>query len=321
MSSERVYPLDSAALDLFDLKGAQGWYPAGSANGVKVRRVMQIIRDFAKLPFNQLRIRDFACGEGVYAIEAALRGADVHALDARTERMDGGARLAKRLGLDNLRFEQIDIRNVTVRSHGSVDVILFLGILYHIDDCDVFSVLENIYKQCEQFVIIDTHIALRGEHQALHNGKSYEGVKVREHADGDPHEVRKGRLGASLDNPLSFWFTRESLCRALNDVGFSSICECHVPFEPTKPTNRITMIAAKGETVKLSSYPWVNDKTEQEIKTFLAKFDKSSSKIPCEIKAASAKQLAKSMINGALRPFGIEIRRIENPAASATSSR
>jgi hypothetical protein len=43
---------------------------------------MQLIRDFAKAPFNELRILDFACGEGVYAIEAALRCANVVAFDA-----------------------------------------------------------------------------------------------------------------------------------------------------------------------------------------------------------------------------------------------
>ena len=34
---------------------------------------MQLIRDVSQRPFEQLRILDFACGEGVYSIEAALR--------------------------------------------------------------------------------------------------------------------------------------------------------------------------------------------------------------------------------------------------------
>jgi hypothetical protein len=61
--------------------------------------VIQITSDFAKVPFNQLKIIDFRCDEGVYAIEAALRGAEVLALDARDERMKDGVRVSTRLGL------------------------------------------------------------------------------------------------------------------------------------------------------------------------------------------------------------------------------
>ena len=110
--SERVYDLDPETLALFRSKGTYGGcgtVQIGNANGVKVRRVMQITSDFARASFRQLRIIDFACGEGVYAIEAALRGAEVVALDARTERMKEGARAAERLGLAKLRFEQMDV--------------------------------------------------------------------------------------------------------------------------------------------------------------------------------------------------------------------
>ncbi len=163
MAEERVHRLGIDALDLFSAKGSQGWFPAGNVNGVKVRRVMQLIRDFTKTPLEQLRIFDFGCGEGVYALEAALRGADVVGFDGRTERMEAGSRLARQLGLTNLKFEKVDVRDITVGTHGSADVILFLGLLYHLDDRDIFPVLRNVYDMCKQLVIIDTHIALEVE--------------------------------------------------------------------------------------------------------------------------------------------------------------
>src|SRR4030042_3548360 len=119
MSSERIFPLDQDILELFALKGTKGGCGTpqiSNANGLKVRRVMQLIRDFSKKPFDQLHILDLACGEGVYAIEAALRGAEVRALDARTERMSEGMKVAERLGLKSLCFEQADIRTVTMGS-------------------------------------------------------------------------------------------------------------------------------------------------------------------------------------------------------------
>jgi SAM-dependent methyltransferase len=312
MSSERVFPLDQETIELFALKGTQGGCGTphiGNAIGVKVRRVMQLIRDFSKKPFDQLRILDLACGEGVYAIEAALRGAEVRALDARTDRMNKGAKAAERHGLKNLCFEQNDIRNVNLDSHGSVDVVLFLGILYHLDQRDVFSVLKNIYEMCNQFMVIDTHIALQGQVKVKYDGRSYEGKHVREHGDDDPHEIRRSRLLASLDNPLSFWFTKGSLFRLLDDVGFTSVCECTVPLEPFKPADRITIIAAKGEPVQVSSYPWVNDKTEDEIERFLAD-DLRASRQKYGPAKSRVKQVAESMVNGALRPFGLKISRI-----------
>jgi hypothetical protein len=219
--------------------------------------------------------------------------------------MKEGARAAERLGLMNLRFEQTDIPNVNVGSHGMVDVIFFLGILYHLDDHDVFPVLHNIYEMCRRFVVIryPRHIA-GPPHSVQHNGQSYDGLRWREHADSDSEEVRRNRLGASLDNPFSFLFTKESLFRLLNNVGFTCVCECIVPLEPGKPDNRISIVATKGERVKLSSYPWVNDKSEDEIRRFLADL------APPRSQVSRLKQLARSIINGTLRGVGFEIRKI-----------
>jgi SAM-dependent methyltransferase len=313
MISERVFALDQETLELFASKGLQGGCgipQAGNANGVKVRRVMQLIRDFSKKPFDQLRILDLACGEGVYAVEAALRGAEVMAVDARTERMNEGAKAAERLGLPNLRFEQRDIRNIDRDSHGGMDVVLFLGILYHLDHGDVFPVLKNLHGMCDQLLVIDTHIALQAETKVEYEGRSYEGKHVREHGDNDPAEVRRGRLLTSLDNAMSFLFTKESLFRLLHDVGFTSVCECNVPLEPFKPENRITVLATTGEPVKISSYPWVNDKTEEEIERFLAEHGGPTPSQEPGPARRSAKHVAQSLVNGALRPLGLKISRI-----------
>jgi SAM-dependent methyltransferase len=313
MSSERVFSLDQKTHELFALKGKEGgcYVPRkGNSNSVRVRRVMQIIRDFSNKTFDQLRILDMACGEGVFAIEAALRCAEVIALDARTEQINGGKNAAERLGLKNLCFEQTDIRNVNIASHGSADVVLFLGILYHLNQKDIFPILKNIYEMCNQFVLIDTHIALQGQMTVKYNGQSYNGKQTREHHDNDPEEVRRSRLLASLDNSLSFIFTKEALFRWLNDVGFTSVCECLVPLEPFKPKNRITILAAKGESVQISSYPWINDKSEYEIERLLADNISNTSWREYGGVTPWIKHLAKSIVNAALRAFDLEIRRI-----------
>jgi 2-polyprenyl-3-methyl-5-hydroxy-6-metoxy-1,4-benzoquinol methylase len=272
MTREPVYALDAEALALFARKGTEGGPDipqAGLANGVKVRRILQITRDFARRPLSELRILDLGCGEGVYAIEAGLRGAEVLALDARTARMEQGAACASRLGLRTVSFRQGDVRRVTIDSVGTFDVVYLLGLLYHLDVPDVFAVLENVHELCGGMLVIDTLISLTAESRVEWRGSAYSGRRCREHEDDDTDAVRRSRALKSIDNTFSFRFTRESLLRALQGTGFTSVCECHVPAEPGKAVDRITLVALKGSPVRLSTYPWVNDKSETEIERAL----------------------------------------------------
>lgn len=272
MTEESIRKLDAEALGLFARKGSEGGPgvpQAGQANGVKVRRIMQITSDLAPQSFPELRILDLGCGEGVYAIEAGLRGAAVVAVDARSQRMDQGAACARRHGISSVRFVREDVRRVTRETFGSFDVVYLLGLLYHLDSADVFSVLENIFQICTGLLVVDTLISLTAETRFDWRGQEYLGSRRREHDDGDSEEVRESRVLKSVDNRFSFVFTRESLLRALCDVGFTSVTECLVPFEPGKAVDRITLVARKGVPVRLSTYPWVNGKSNAEIERVL----------------------------------------------------
>jgi 2-polyprenyl-3-methyl-5-hydroxy-6-metoxy-1,4-benzoquinol methylase len=261
MTRESVHTLDAEALELFARKGTQGGPgipQAGLANGVKVRRIMQATSDFERQPFSALRILDLGCGEGVYSIEAGLRGAEVLALDARTERMDEGAAVAARHGVQTVQFRQEDVRHATADRLGSFDVVYLLGTLYHLDEPDVFTVLENVYQLCSRMLVIDTLISLKPDYRAVWRDHLYEGGRFREHADHDTEALRRSRVLKSIDNTFSFRFTKEALLRVLRDTGFTSVCECHIPAEPGKAEDRITLVALKGSPVLLSTYPLAN---------------------------------------------------------------
>jgi SAM-dependent methyltransferase len=266
--AEEIRNLDDDALALFARKGLEAGPDApqvGEANAVKVRRVMQLTSDLTSKPFDELRILDLGCGEGVYAIEAALRDAEVLAIDARTERMNEGAAVAARHGLDNVTFSQEDVRAVGIGTHGEFDVSYCLGLLYHLDSPDVFELLESLHGLCRELLLIDTLIATAPEAEIEFKGRAYEAARVREHQAGDPAEVRRSRLLRSIDNEFAVRLTRSALVRALSDTGFSTVLECHAPLEPGKPDDRITLAALKGEPVSLSTYPWLNDADEAAI--------------------------------------------------------
>lgn len=264
--------LDQADLQRFAKKGfecgtdiAQG----GQSNGLKVRRIIQILQDLGRGGNRPLRVLDLACGEGVYAIEAAIHGADVVAVDARMERMQHGIDCANRLKLDNLTFHQKDIRTIEPNTFGRFDVVLFLGILYHFDCDQLFSVLKKLYQLCDQTLIIDTLVTLDPNTECVWDGQRYYGSRHREHDDNDPPAVRQARLLRSIDNTFAFRMTLESLYTALSHVGFTSIYECRVPVEFDKAPDRVTLVAKKGVGVEVSTYPWVNGKTESEVIEFL----------------------------------------------------
>jgi SAM-dependent methyltransferase len=268
MADEFVRELDAEALALFARKGWEagpGAPQTGEANGVKVRRIMQLTRDLARRPFEALRILDLGCGEGVYAVEAGLRGARVVAIDARTLRMSQGAACAARHGLDTVRFVREDIRCVTREAYGEFDVVYALGVLYHLDAPDLFHVLENVHALCAGLIVIDTLVSPTGPSEVTWRGRVYRGQREREHDDGDSPGVRLARVLRSIDNTFAFRLDRDSVFRALHDVGFTSVLECHVPFEPDRPAERITLVGVKGSPVLLSTYPWINRKSEAEI--------------------------------------------------------
>ena len=54
------------------------------------------------------------------------------------------------------------------------------------------------------------------------------------------------RIGASLDNESNFWLSRSSIYNLLRHVGFTSVLDCHIPAEPDKPGDRITLSSNQG---------------------------------------------------------------------------
>src|SRR6266849_4294939 len=126
---------------------------------VKLRRIVQCVFDLAGGSVEGLRILDLACLEGLYAIEFARHKASCLGIEGREANIEK-ARFAKQvLLLDNLEFTQDDVRNLTVEKYGHFDVVLCLGLLYHLDTPDVFRFVENLGQVCRKICIVDTRIA------------------------------------------------------------------------------------------------------------------------------------------------------------------
>jgi SAM-dependent methyltransferase len=303
--NEAIHELHDYAYQVFEEKGVQ--------NAVKVRRIMQITKDLSVNDFSDISILDLGCAEGVYAIEAGIRGANVLAVDGRNYRLDWGKTIAEKLNLTNVKFLQEDVRSLTKEKFGRFDVVVFLGLLYHLDEPDLFNVLSTVYDMCNDFVIIDTQVSPQSVLSVSYKGNEYYGKKSRKHGDNDPPHVIQARVASSMDNVFSFKITKESLLRLLYDIGFTTVFECFIPPEPLKDRKRITLAAIKGSKVKISSYPWINELSEEKIEKLMAKAGpwKNPWTIPIQLADENyLKRKVNNIIRRFIRKLGYDIVRL-----------
>ncbi len=241
---------------------AKGIYTINKSQFVdefKLRRVLQIVADLSRKPLDELRVLDLGCAEGGYAVEFAQHGAQVVGIEGREASIARARFAATALGLNGITFTQADVRTLRRAKHGTFDVVLCLGLLFHLDAPDVFTFMQHVADVCTDLTIIDTHVSIGGDATTHHNGATYYGERYQEH---DPDKTPEERLAdpwASLSEPESFWLTRPSLFNLLANVGFTSAYECHNPAEIYRPSGRITLVAIKGGPQKVRSAPKVND--------------------------------------------------------------
>ncbi|HEX2834290.1 MAG TPA: class I SAM-dependent methyltransferase [Thermoanaerobaculia bacterium] len=78
-----------------------------------------------------LRLLDIGCSDGYFSFEAERRGAEVVAIDFVPEGYTGFA-TARRILDSNVEYRMDNVYNLTPETYGTFDVVLFLGVLYHL---------------------------------------------------------------------------------------------------------------------------------------------------------------------------------------------
>jgi SAM-dependent methyltransferase len=228
------------------------------------RRVVQSVCDIAHRPMAGLRILDLGCAHGEYSIEFASRGAQVLGIEGREAWLEQARRKKRETGLANVEFVQDDVRNLSKEKYGEFDIVLCLGVLYHLDAPDVFDFLNSVSEVCRDFAIIETHFARTPADSREWRGEQYWGASFVEHAPDTAPADKLKELGASLENERSFWLTQSSLCNILRHVGFTSVHDSRNPIahlyigeqkELKIWGDRVTFAAIKGEPVSLFVHP------------------------------------------------------------------
>lgn len=303
-----------------NIKLSDGIYTIGEdVSSEKLRRIVQIVSDMAKKPVGDLRLMDLACLEGQYAIEFASQGADVVAIEGREPNIEKSKFSQRMLNLDNLEFRQGDVRDLDKDDHGMFDVVLCLGILYHIDAPDVFDFLKRIGSVCSNIAVFDTYCSLDPKQSYSFDGKEYFGRDIVEHTERETEEDKEKKLWSSLDNSKSVWITKATLINFLTRQGFTSVYECHVPVEHRKPTDRVTIVAIKGQPAEVVSSPRVTTGAElfPEHRTDRPSHHQRPMAVASKTVLSAIPRAPKEMVKSVLRSVGLMKARQEqsgNPA-------
>ena len=221
----------------------------------RLRRFVQLVADLLGKPISQTRVLDLACLEGHYAIEFALHGAEVTAIEIREANIAKARYAKEQMGLDKLTLVQDDVRNISVEKYGRFDVIICAGLIYHLDVPDVFHFTERMAEMCTRLAIIESQMSLIDHDSVDYKGHKYSGLWYQEHQPDATPEEKAADNWASIDNVRSFWFTPASLCNLVSQAGFTSLFECHNPVMPDVADDRRTYVAMKGVRQAVHSSP------------------------------------------------------------------
>src|SRR4051812_24906268 len=206
----------------------------------RVARVAQVVADVSGPALANQRILDLGCWEGAFALELARRGAgEVVGIEGRKENLEKGVAIKAAERLDQVELIHDDVRSLSRERHGEFDVVLCLGLLYHLDAPEAFEFTRELAAVCRGYALVETQLGLTGNEQIAYDGASYAGRWYAEDTK---------QFAAALDNRRSFWPTKPSLLNLLADVGFTSVSEVMQPVLPDLMSyqDHTLLLAIKG---------------------------------------------------------------------------
>jgi tRNA (mo5U34)-methyltransferase len=99
------------------------------------------------------RALDIGCSDGYFSFELERRGADVTAMDFVPETYTGFATAREILG-SKVTYVMENVYNLTPEKHGIFDIVLFLGVLYHLrKPLAAFDAIRSVMREGGQLFV------------------------------------------------------------------------------------------------------------------------------------------------------------------------
>lgn len=112
--------------------------------------------DKLRLPasLHGLRVLDIGASDGFYSLECHRRGAEVVAIDYRAKTGHGFAAMEAIAGVE-IRYIQMNLYDMPSHDLGTFDIVLFMGVLYHLPD--MLRALHAVRSACHGTLFLETH--------------------------------------------------------------------------------------------------------------------------------------------------------------------
>lgn len=101
-----------------------------------------------------MRVLDIGTSDGFFALQLARRGAEVVAIDYRGKQ-DHGYYVMERLNPIQITYHRMNVYELADKHLGQFDIVLFIGVLYHLPD--MIRALHMIRQCCRGTLFVETH--------------------------------------------------------------------------------------------------------------------------------------------------------------------
>lgn len=155
-------------------------------------------------------LADIGASNGYFTFESDKRGARVTAFDFR-HKDNSGFGLAQHInGMNHIRHHQVNVLDLNPEIHGRYDIVLALGLVYHI--ADPYRALANCASLSKRFLFVESYCMDNTVPDDMRNKPILVFVT-------NPSR----RIEYSLGNDLSnfFGFTSACLQYMIEDIGFA----------------------------------------------------------------------------------------------------
>jgi len=225
-----------------ELEGGNSTMKGSSQPLIKDLTITRAIKDFMKLSGmdgrrDKLRLLDLGCLEGGFTLEFARYGvAEAVGIEGHKVNFDKCMAVADHFRQDNLNFVHEDVKNLSVEKHGKFDIILCLGLLYHLDQPVEFIHTLSDMLNYDGFLFMDTHYAPRNASELdefIYKDRYRDEAPVKREVDGESYSGRwwyeyeqntpedKHHPWDAVSNYRSFVLEYHSLTRAMLDAGLT----------------------------------------------------------------------------------------------------
>ena len=167
-------------------------------------------------------VLDLACSEGYFSMHFAQRGArEVRGIDARPRNIEKAELMQATFGLTQCRFEVGDITEIEL-APASYDIVLLLGIIYHVED--PIRLLRRAARAARKVLFVETQVTKHhpplafgwGSTTAIYSDDYW--AMARENPSQD--DLSSVRGFSLVPSPTA-------IVSLLREIGFRSIVQLH----------------------------------------------------------------------------------------------